>query len=297
MRGGGSESASPAQTEGRGPLRLLRDIVVLGTACFFALMWGLVLREHVRLSPAQHVRPDYASLLPEDRPFRETTMGIYMGNKRIGQTRTVIRRNELGELQIRSRTYFPLGALPRFVRPGADGVDVEFVAELSPLQGLRMMRLFSSALGMNLVGTVAENRLHVRGTVGAQRFETEVPYDVDVFFGQALSPLAGLADLRRAKVGDVWTFQMVNPLLGSVEEVRATVESRREVELNGEPTVLYRLLFCAQNQVWHAWVTEGGEVLVQGTPFGVVLRRDDLSRELLRELGEPLRGKIRRRHW
>jgi len=278
-------------------VRWIRDIFIVGTACFFAVMWGLVLRERVAPPVAPPIKPDYDALLPEEETRRESVMGIYMGRARLGQTHTIIERDEMGETKVHNITALRLGALPGYLVPSPAGLEIEFFAEISPLQGLRVVRVLSDALGLSLVGIVEEDHLRMRGTVGHQRFEADVPYDGDLFLGETFAPLAGLADLKHARVGDAWTLQMVNPLAGSLQQVRATIESRREVELDGQKTVLFRLLFYANNRVWHSWIAADGEVWVQGTPFGLTLRRDELTQEALEKLGEPLAGQITRRHW
>jgi len=277
-------------------MRLLRDIFVVGTACFFAVMWGLVLRERLAVPPAPAMKPNYDALLTKDEQRREFTMGIYLGDKRLGTTRTEIERIESGGIGVHNNTRLELGALPKYIAPLASGLEVDFYADISPLQGLRMVRLFSDALGVRLVGTVDEGRLAIRGIVGKQRFETDIPYDEGLLLGEALSPMAGFPDLRHARVGDAWSVHVINPLVGSVQEVRVNLESIREVELHGRKRRVYRLLFHASNRVWLTWITDDGAVLVQGTPFGLTLRRDDLTPEVLAALGEPRADEIRSRH-
>ncbi len=278
-------------------MRLLRDIFVVGTACFFAVMWGTVLRERLDRPPAPAIRPIYDAILKKDEQRRDFSMGIYIGSKRLGTTTTEVERVESGNIVVHNSTRLELGALPKYIAPLAGGLEVDFFADISPLQGLRLVRLFSDALGMRLIGTVEDKRLVIKGAVGGQRFESEVPYDESLFWGQALAPLAGFPDLKHARVGEAWSVHLINPLVGSVEEVRVDLESIREVELHGNKTRLYRLLFHVSNHVWVTWIAADGDVLVQGTPFGLTLRRDDLTPQVLRELGEPRTGEIRSRHW
>ncbi len=268
--------------------------MVVGTACFFALMWGFVLRERLAEPPAAAMRPAYDSLLKPGELQRESTMGIYLGTKRLGRTHTIAKTTEWGGISVHSTTRVELGELPRYIAPSVKAIEMEFFAEISALQGLRLIKVFCPTLGLQVVGTVEGDRLVLRGNVGKQKLESEIPFKKGSFLGQTFSPLAGLGELQHADVGQAWTMQMVNPLLGSVQKVRVNVETYRDVELAGEEICLYMLLFHVGSHVWQSWVTADGEVLVQGTPFGLTLWRDDLRAELLALLGEDGWGSLRR---
>jgi hypothetical protein len=271
----------------------LRNLFVLGSACFFAVMWGLVLRDKLARPPAPAMAPNYAGLLKEGQESRETRMGIYVGEKRIGSARTKIERTEVGGVVVEGSTQFELSGLSRYMAP-VRRIGIEYFADISPLSGLRTFRLTSGALGTRLLGRVEGDKLEVKGTVSGQEFRREIPYERGTFFAQIFSPLTGLPDLEHAHVGDAWTLQMANPLLGSIQKVRVTLASQREVELKGERRRLCRLLFHVREHVWEAWVTEDEEILVQGSPFGFTLRREDISPEVLSAIGISISDEVRR---
>ena len=269
------------------------NIAVIGSACFFAVMWGLVLQEQVHAPPAVQIQPNYETLLEPEEGSRETTMGIYLGKKRLGFTRTVVERTSAGGFTIHSRTEVQLADLSRLISMEAGTFTVDFFADISPLSGLENMRVFCGDLGVRLLGTVENGVLSVTGTVGKQKVAMDFPYAQSPFFGEALSPMAGLPDLNRASVGDAWTLHLANPILASVEQVRVKVESIVEKDYRGEKTRFYRLVFHIKSKAWYSWVTADGDVMIQGTPFGVTLRRDDVRRELLADLDSA----AKRRGW
>jgi len=111
-----------------------------------------------------------------------------------------------------------------------------------------------------------------------------VPYDQDRLLGETLSPLAALPELSEDQVGRAWSFNMVNPIAGAVQPVTAQVERSKELRIRGETVRVFELRFNSGSSRWTSWVTEQGEVLMQGTPFGLALQREDLPPSALEEL-------------
>jgi hypothetical protein len=260
-------------------MRILRDILVLSIAAFFAVMWGLMLRKKVVMAPPQPVRPNYDRLLGPEEEFRTVTFGIYRGASRLGRTRSTIRRQN-GTLQLQSDTRFELGHLMKFMAPEAQTLEISFSAHIAPLHGLRYMRVNCTQLDLDLRGFVREEQLQVRGRVGGQKVSHSVPYTKQPFVGETLSPMSGLPNLNRASPDDVWTMHVVNPLLGGVQEIRVTLLRTREVGVGEETIRVHELDFQGAGRSWQACVTGDQEVLVQGTPFGLTLRRESIPPEL-----------------
>ncbi len=124
----------------------------------------------------------------------------------------------------------------------------------------------------------------MRGFVAGERVHTELPFTPGVFLGEVFSPFTSLPDLGRSDVGRTWSVDMVNPLAAGVQHVTVHLAARREVELDGKRTPVYRLDFVTSGSHWQSWVTEDGSVLVQGTPFGLTIRREDLPPDVLDQL-------------
>jgi len=264
--------------------RLLRDMAVLGVACFFAVMWGSLLRERIAVSTAPTVMPKYDQLLAEDEDERVSTMGIYRGSQRIGDTTTRIERNkDTGSFDVTSKTRVELKGLASFMfRTGGD-LELDFRAEISPLSGLRSFQVTCPRLDVALggvvrekTGAVREKTLIVIGIFGGDRVRMDIPYTSDPFVGEVFTPTSGLPDLQRARIGDSWSLNLVNPMVGSVQNIRVSVKERVRVGSGRDAVTLVKLAFNSGSRAWHAWVTEKGEVLVQGTPLGLTLRREDL---------------------
>jgi hypothetical protein len=260
-------------------MRIVRDFLVLGIAAFFAVMWGAMLRERLVLAPSQPVRPNYEKLLDRGEKTRTAVLGIYRGDTRLGRTRTTITR-EQGAIQLHSNTRFELGDLIQYMAPNVQDLEVSFSATITPVVGLRFMQVECPQLDVSLRGFVQEDELRVRGSVGGEQVNRRIPYAKQPFLGDAFSPMSGLPELDDASPGDVWTMHVVNPIIGGVQQVRVRLARSRTVRVGGETLRVHELEFEGGGRSWGSCVTGDGRVLVQGTPFGLTLRRENVSSEL-----------------
>ncbi len=270
---------------------ILKYSVVVVIAVFFAAMWGLLLREHLVTPPATGLMPDYGKLLGPDEQERRSDWDVYFAGRQVGSSQVRVTRSDSGAITIRSESELEI-PLPLGGRTGAGGaVDLSFEAGVSPLFGLRSVEVNSDWLALHLFGTVKGEKMLLSGHLGERRIRSAVPCAGGGFAGDMLSPLAAVGRLDEGQLGRTWTASMVNPLLGRLQDVSVTVLSSTEVPLGGERTRCYRLIFAGGGSQWSSWVKEDGEVLVQGTPFGVVLRRRGLPATVLEQLqSQPADG-------
>ncbi len=267
--------------------RILRYAVVLAVTAFFAVMWGALLRRHLGMPPAEAVQPDYDALLAPGQDERSTSWGIYFGATRLGSSTTTFRRQDDGTISIRTDSEIRLTPAARYLIGVVGTLDVTFRAGVSPLRGLTYFAAESQLLDTTLQGTVRGDEILVTGRTGERRVRTTLPFDQGNLVGQALGPMTALPDLSAARAGLTWSFDMVNPVAGSLQRVIGTVDRVRELEIDGREVRVLQLSFATGGNRWSSWATEGGEVLVQGTPFGLELRREDLPPEVLEELTLP----------
>lgn len=267
--------------------RLTKYAFVLGTAAFFATMWGFLIRRNLPKPGAQTLGPNYAELLEPGQQRRRESWGVYFAGQRIGRSALRIERASGGLLHVRSETEVRLGEAGGYLLGTTGTIDAGFEAYISPLRGLQSFQAESKRLNARFIGTVTdEGTVSINGYLADQKLRTEIPLTRDMFLGEALSPLAGVPELDRADVGRTWTVRMLNPLAGEVQEVTVTVAGAEEAEAENERYLVFRLLFTTGTTRWHSWVRQDGNVLIQGTPFGITLRREDLPALLLKQLRE-----------
>jgi hypothetical protein len=264
--------------------RIGRLAGLLAIAAFFAIMWGLLLRDHLRTQSAAQLRPNYDNLLKPGEEERNTAWGIYFGAVRIGHLSMKVARETDGTITVRTDAAISISQAARYIVGVAGNLDAGFQATISPLRGLMFFQIDSKLLNAAVQGSVRENEIYLIGHIGAERIRTSLPYNQDRLLGEALSPLTALPALKESQVGRSWDIDMVNPITGSVQKVTIAVAGSKRVILRGEKVTAFELTFVAGANRWASWVTEDGDVLVQGTPFGLTMQREDLPASVLSEL-------------
>ena len=268
--------------------RFLRLAFVFGSAAFFAVMWGRLLRAHLPSAQPPPFRPDYARLLAEDQESTSAEWDVYFADQRVGKCMTAIERTSTGQITLQANTLVSVGPLVSRVLGVSGDLDLAFRAGVSPLRGLQSFDAESRALDTVLRGAVLRGEIMLSGDVGGERVNARVPFEEDALLGGALSPLAGLPQLDERSVGTSWRLHLVNPIVGRLEEVIGTVMGYRTVLLDGKETDVFQVRFMAGSNQWTSWVTSEGDALVQGTPFGITLRRADVPSEVIGTLSpEP----------
>lgn len=264
--------------------RLIKFGLVMAVTGFFAVMWGLLLAQHLPASGHSTLRPAYGQLLKPGQKERNEQWGVYFAGRRIGRSVVEITRDAEGQMRVRSTTQITIEPVMRLLTGLSGDLDVRFEASISPLTGLRDFQLNSDRIDARLLGTTGEGALHITGYIGNEHIRTVLPYSPDVMLGEAFSPLTSLPELTKDDVGRAWSVDMINPLAGGMQTVAVRVAAMREVELAGGKTRVFRLDFATGSSRWASWVQQDGELLVQGTPFGLTIRREDLPASVAEQL-------------
>jgi hypothetical protein len=256
--------------------RLLRHLFVFGSAAFFAVMWGLLLRSHLPALSQPSVRLDYAKLLKPGEKERSLQWAVWFRGQRIGTCTMKIQRQEPGTFLVCTNTDLSVQPLVATLLGIPATLDIAFRASLSPLRGLQYFNAQCKSLNIQIQGTVIKGQILLTGSMGDETIRQRIPFDESRLLGQTLSPLAGLPELDESSIGATWTVELVNPLTASMQEVTISVSRARKVVLPTGEITAFQLLFTVGNARWWSWVTGEGDVLVQGTPLGLTLRRADL---------------------
>jgi len=264
--------------------KLIKNLMLLGTAAFFAVMWALLLGEHIEQQRSAELTVNYERLLPPGQQRRETDLGIYFMGRRLGKTHTEVKRLEQGTIQVRSRTQIELGKRLEHVIGASGKININFTASFEALSGLRHFALSCEELGVKLRGIRRDGELVLVGSFHEQRIQTTASLEGGRFVTGAFSPVSGFPELDKNAVGKTWQFHVANPVLGRVEKVTAKVESSTMVSLNSELVRVFRISVSGPVSRWESWVTADGEILVQGTPYGLTLRREDIPQSVMQQL-------------
>jgi hypothetical protein len=248
---------------------------------FWLIMMGLLYDRHTSRPRAVPLAASYDRLLPPDVQKVQRTMGIYLLERRFGTAHTVIRRMQ-DEILVSNVIEIQAERIPKFVRPIERNVVISFDLVFSPLTGLRQVKARVPEFEVNLIGLVQGDELVLTGRIGTERVREVLPFAQNRLLSDFFSPLEGLPRLGPSDVGRKWEVTLMNPFTGRSEHVLIEIKRLVREKIGGRDVPIYILEFNSQNSLWNTWVTEEGEVLQQGTPFGLVLKREDvpfLSRE------------------
>jgi hypothetical protein len=264
--------------------RLTRYALVAGITVLFAVMWGLMIRANLPDPTTARLRPDYTRLLPAGQDERRELWDIYFESFRVGESELVVERQEDGNLLLHSRLEVDVGTATKFLTGTGGTFDVDFKARISPLRGLTSFDVVSDLLGLQVFGAVRDGELLLSGHMGSERIRTALPFDENRIMGEILSPMSALPELTEDEIGRVSSVELFNPLTGTMQEVTISVAATRTAQLAEGEAVLYELRSVMGRSRWSSWVTEGGDVLIQGTPFGLRLQKRSLQSGLVAEL-------------
>lgn len=258
-----------------------KTLLVGAVTVFFAVMWGLHIRAQFARGPAESDKMDYSRLLGPEKDEVHRTYGIYLVGSRLGETETDVVRQEDGTIKVENVTKLESGSALKQVLGVSAGVTIEFAARVKPLSGIQHFSLISDELGVMLIGRPKDDGLLVTGRLRGERVSMTVPVNQRRFIGGLLSPMQGMPELTADAVGKTWQIPLVNPVQGNVQQVEVKVQDRSVVPVNSAEWVIYRLRLSASGNVWHSWMREDGELLIQGTPFALTLRQEDLPDAVL----------------
>ena len=264
--------------------KLIKNAIVLAAAAFFAVMWGLVIRQRIAAQQVDMLGAVYDTLLAPGQQRRESTFGIYFMGRRFGGTQAVVARQPDDSIRAESVTEIDVGPAMEPIIGVSGAVKIRFDVIVEPLSGIRHFSLACRELGVRLFGMRRGDELSIEGSVRGKTVHTALPFDQRQFLTGMFSPMGGLPELNEEAVGAAWRLHVVNPLLGGVERVTAKVESSMLVPTDSGTMRVFLISLSTSGSRWHTWVNADGEVLVQGTPIGLTLRREDIEPSVMRAI-------------
>ncbi|GEM_PF-6414029 len=240
---------------------------------FWLTMMTLLVKRDVLPAFGRRGDPGYRTLLLKKSNMEETTMGIYVGEQKIGFAHEVIRPNADGGYSVSSETELDgarLGLASLISFRSNTSIDAAF--------RLAAFDLSARVLGVEATvrGTVVDDVL-VISTEGVSATgipqsgpaeEKRLQLDGPMTLSTGLSPFTGMPELE---VGKEWTIISVNPLDAArgtlaTESRRAHVEKKEFIEWEGERVETFvvkvetRQAFARECT---AWITKEGEILKQ----------------------------------
>jgi len=245
-------------------------LVAIGCIVVFWLtMMTLLVKREVLPAWVEGRRPTYRAAADHEDLPRRTQMGIYLGNRRVGTSRSRTRRDTDGALVIESTTAIE-GEVPllRF----RSRFDIASWLRVGPKGQLERFRIHAKAPGFErtIHGEVAGRELVMTSRTGRRSETWTVPFERRDVLSHDLSVMEGLGDLR---VGQRWCLQNLNPLTGRYSIVRVDVRRRETLTWRGRKVETFLVVSNINGLELRAWVKPDGEVLRQELP-GLMLERE-----------------------
>jgi len=250
-------------------------LLVMGVVGFWLLMTASLVRKWL-----VEVRPEclpgtYRSVLTPERQNYQSRMGIFYetpdGRRRVGYTETVFLYRQDGRATITNTTRItkPIGGpLHRLLK-----FDLHSSVVVSRERELRRVRfVLDSPVGRaECRGEVAGGMLVLDVNAWGERASYQLPLPPGGMVGAGLSPLVALPPLR---VGLRWRVAVLSPLSFAPVEVELEVLRRERITWRGKEVETHVVEIHTGPFTTHAWVSPDGEVLVEKTPFKLVLVKE-----------------------
>jgi len=205
----------------------------------------------------------YESIVEAVRKAETVRMGIYLGERRIGQTTTEIRPRRDGSCDIVSRTNLVLGAMGL-----PFDTTAQYEAHVGPDRKLVSFdaHLLSSGTQIaRITGKVVGNELHLILSLGEREEARVVPVDARYLISDSLATGLRMPDLYVGRQWRVRALDIPALALGQIRLQEGTARVVRQEELlwAGEYIPCYVVELSWPNLAATAWVNEAGEVLQQ----------------------------------
>lgn len=251
-----------------------RTIGVLAITVFFAVMWGLLLRDNLGQASSPSVPLDYEGLLKPGQKHRKYLWGVYYGKTRVGQTVSTVHRRK-SVIVVVNRTEVDLGETVKFLTEGPEKLELEFQAQISDYSGIQSVQIECPQLDIELYGVRQQGDMKLRGHIGSQHVDRKIPMKRNAFLGQTLTPIPELSSLQSVGKGKTWTVELFNPIGGNFQNVNVEYRGRSKQSFGGRVVEVHQIEFRTRAQTWMSYVNGEGEILRQGTPYGLTLVREN----------------------
>jgi hypothetical protein len=187
---------------------------------FWLAMMSMVVHRTWRQRQQNSSKIGYASIIQSKFLNKQKQMGIYLGGKRIGMTRTSYLQKSPG-FEIESFTRLQMSILGN--RPSSVHIKMSIGPDfrLQTIKGNLAIPLIETG-NLVLDGRVIDEHLQVKLTRkdGRSVGVTRIPFKGDEVLANIVSPFDIMPDLE---LGKTWSYQVFNPITQNFQEAKAIV--------------------------------------------------------------------------
>ncbi|MDP6359572.1 MAG: hypothetical protein QF473_30905 [Planctomycetota bacterium] len=197
-----------------------KKTITTAITIFWLGMMSMLVHRTWRQRQQSSSQVGYASIIQTRSLNKQKQMGIYLGGKRIGMTRTTYLQKSPG-FDIESFTRLQMSMLGD--RPSSVRIKMSIGPDfrLRNIRGTLAIPIIETG-ALNLSGRVVDEHLHVKLTRsdGSSLGVTRIPFKGDEVLANIVSPFDIMPDLE---LGRTWSYQVFNPITQKFQEARAIV--------------------------------------------------------------------------
>jgi hypothetical protein len=266
-------------------------LISAGIIVFWLVMTGLFISREILPALPALAQPSYEAYLKSQPKNQSVKMGIYFRDERIGSSRTDIEPQADGRTRINNQTAISLPSMMAIMfatdrrnkkkSPARDPAP-ETTPQSAP-DGARMTfsgyslvdakyKLDSFAfsaqspfLNYRITGNVQGDIMAVTLSDGLKTSTNYMSYKSDSTISDGLSPFIAMPHLT---VGKEWAINYINPFGGSIQTLKARVESRTQIEWQNQMREVYEVALSEAGTGksplnYTAYITPDGQILKQ----------------------------------
>lgn len=243
-------------------------------------------REEIFLPPSEGYRPQLNDLQEQER---KEVFSIFFNERRIGGIKTTAKKNADGTYQMTNQTEVNLSEnlqqsglhqniekTLRFI--GLPGLQFQLNSQVDVDANFQLKKLAfdlgSSLFEAKISGNVEGNSLKIDIQQGEELNQLSIPYQKTETIPQGFMPFDRMTDL---KIGKHWKIRYINPVTNSAELFDARVVDTEQIIVEDKIYDAFIVKIQAGVVSIKTWVAPDGNVLKVSLPFGLEIRREEIS--------------------
>ncbi len=249
----------------------MKKIYGASVIIFWLCMMGLLFQKEVLPTFIITNPAGYKIQVTKDNPVRESWMGIYFKDKRIGFSNTVMSQaveNGVAGYRINETTLLRLNMLgeQRFIRIKGNS----FFSESYILKNFRY-RLISSGHKVDVRGYLADGNLSIVVDIGGNKQAKSFKVKQNTLISNSISPILLF---KKPDINREISFEIFDPITFGTNKVSIKSIGREIVESGGVEYNAYIFETDISGIKTKTWMREDGDVLKEESLLGFTMRKE-----------------------
>lgn len=232
-------------------IKLISGAVIV----FWALMTILYFKQEILPALPALTQPSYETFLKSTTILKNSQMGIYFGGRKIGSSITKTETLPDGYYRMSNTTTVSL-----FQGPFENKIELNGYSLINKNYQLDSFQFTVKSLIFNyeIKGKTEKEEMIVEIFDGKNTEVKRFKNLQEATLSNGFSPFLSMPNLS---VGKEWTINMVNPMNGTIERVRAFVETQDTMEWKGKEYTVYEVVIDYKGYKPRGWITPEGYLL------------------------------------